>query len=209
MLGKLLAALALALVCLPAPAALAQDEEPEAAGAAEEGEAEQEEEPVYDRDGWYAGIGGGIAFSEFDEGNADDSGLVNLRAGYHFLRFAALEVQLEYEPEFGSGSGNYAGVDTALWSAWLAAKGYPTAPWTGPVQPYLLGGIAWMWKRQTGPAVDGSEEDGAFAMRVGGGLDVYVTRNVVLTVDSSWVVPTGNLEDLWHVTLGGAVQYRF
>jgi hypothetical protein len=217
MLWKLLAAFAFALACLPAPAALAQDEaaeasEPAAEAPAAEEPAEEEgeaDELVYDRDGWYAGIGGGYAFAEFDDGNADDSGFVNLRGGYHFLRFAALEAQLEYMPEFGSGSGSYAGVDTAVWSAWLNMKGYPTAPWTGLVQPYALFGIAWMWERRTGPAINGSDEDGAFAMRFGGGLDIYVTKNIVLTADGSWVMPTGGLEDLQHVTVGGAVQYRF
>jgi hypothetical protein len=221
---RLWAALALALAWLPAPGALAQDEEPAtadaAAEAAEAPEAEAPEaeapeaeeagdEPVYDRDGWYAGIGGGYAFSEFDGGSADDSGIVNLRAGYHFLRFAALEAQIEYLPQFGAGSGKYTGVDTALWAVWLNAKGYPTAPWTGLVQPYALFGIAWMWERQTGFAVNGSNENGGFAMRFGGGIDFYVTENIVLTTDASWVMPTGKLDDLTHATVGGAVQYRF
>jgi hypothetical protein len=209
MLWKLLATLAIALAGLPAPAALAQDDA-EAAESEESAEDEGgDEESAYDRDGWYAGVGGGYAFAEFDDGDADNSGIVNLRAGYHFLRFAALEAQLEYLPEFGSGSEKYAGVDTAVWSTWLDMKGYPTAPWTGLVQPYALFGIAWMWERRTGPAVNGSDEDGGFAMRFGGGIDVYVTENVVLTADGSWVVPTGALEDLKHVTVGGAVQYRF
>jgi opacity protein-like surface antigen len=209
--------LAVALLGLLAPPAYAEDEaaasgETATSGeaAAESGETEESsDEPVYDRTGFYLGAGGGWAFAEFDDGNADDSGVANVRAGYHFLRFGAAEAQFEYLPEFGSGSGKFAGVDTAVWGAWLNAKGYPTAPWTGRFQPYALFGIGWMWMRETGPAIANSNEDGAFGMRFGGGIDLYATENIVITADGAWVLPTGGLDDLKHVTVGGALQYRF
>ena len=220
---KLMLALALALAWLPASSVRAQDEpadeevteqsdEP-AEKSAEPEEAEEEEEPAdetaYDRDGWYVGLGGGYAKELFQGGDASDGGFVQLRAGYHFLRFASTEIQLEYSPKFDGKSGQWNGVDIATWAAWLNIKGYPTAPWTGPVQPFAMIGIAWMWQRLTGSAVNGSIEEGGFASRFGGGVDFYLTPHWVITAEADYMLPTGDLSDLNQVQIGGAVQYRW
>lgn len=223
MLWKLWASLAVAVACLPAPAARAEEadeaetsgEAPDSGAAEAEPESEEpedegdDESTGYDRDGWYAGVGGGYAMELFDRGSSGDSGFMQLRGGYHFLRFAALELQLEYTPKFNGGTGRYAGVNTATWAAWMNAKGYPLAPWTGLVQPYALVGIAWMWERRTGATISGSDEGGGFASRFGGGIDLYVTKNIVVTAEGAYVLPTGSLDDLKQVQIGGALQYRF
>jgi hypothetical protein len=193
---KLSAVLAIALVWLSAPSARA-------------GESGNDAEPVYDRDGWYVGFGGGYAMEMFEGGSSGDSGFAQIRAGYHFLRFVAAEVQLEYTPKFNGDSGRYAGVDTATWAAWANFKGYPTAPWTGCVQPFGLVGVAWMWERRTGTGISGSDEHGGFAARFGGGIDFYVTKNIVVTAESAWVLPTGSVHELNQLQIGGALQYRF
>jgi hypothetical protein len=72
-----------------------------------------------------------------------------------------------------------------------------------------MASVAWMWERRTGQAINGADEDGGFAARFGGGIDFYVTRQIVVTVESAWVLPTGSLNALRQVQLGGAVQYRF
>jgi opacity protein-like surface antigen len=223
---KLMLALALALAWLPASSVRAQDEpadqeaaepaeEPaeKSAEPAQEEAAEEEEEPAgeqaWDRDGWYLGLGGGYAKELFSGGDASDGGFMQIRAGYHFLRFAALEAQFEYSPKFNGQSGQWNGVDIATWATWLNIKGYPTAPWTAFVQPFGMIGIAWMWERLTGPAVNNSIEEGGFASRFGGGLDVYVTRNIMITAEAAYVLPTGELDDLNQVQIGGALQYRW
>src|SRR5262245_25753950 len=202
---KLMLALALALAWLPASSVRAQDEpadeevteqadEPaeKSAEPAEE-EAEEEEEPAdesaYDRDGWYVGLGGGYAKELFNGGDASDTGFMQVRAGYHFLRFAALEGQFELTPKFNGNSGQFAGVDVTTWATWLNIKGYPLAPLTFLVQPFGMIGISWMWERLTGSAVNGSIEEGAFASRFGGGLDVYVTPHIMLTAEAAYVLP--------------------
>jgi opacity protein-like surface antigen len=221
MLRKLSAALVFTLVCLAAPHARADDaatgdeaKTGDAAPAAEEEPSDSEasaddDAEAFDRDGWYAGIGGGGAIEYFDRGNSGNSGIAQIRAGYRFLRFAALEAQLEYTPKFEGKSGRYAGVDTATFGTWANIKGYPTAPWTGRFQPYAMVGVGWWWERRTGSAINGSQEDGAFVSRYGGGIDVYVTKNIVLTAESAWVLPTGGLDDLTQVQIVGAIQYRF
>lgn len=187
-----------------AKASEAASEEP----AADEAE-EESDELAYDRDGWYAGIGGGITIENFQGGSANDTGFGNLRAGYRFLQFGAVEAQLEYTPKFNGQSGRYSGVNTGLFGTWANFKGYPTAPWTGPVQPYAMIGIGWWWARHWGSNVSGVEHDGDFVSRFGGGVDFYVTRNIVLTVESAYVVPTGDLRRLDQVQVGGVFQYRF
>ena len=229
MLWKLSTALLIALAWLLAPSVRAAEPDPKQASeeavkpeaaakseapaepeeSADEGDSSDSDTGGYDRDGWYAGLGGGAALELFDDGNAGDSGFVQLRAGYHFLRFASLEVQLEYTPKFKGKSGDFQGVDVATWAAWANAKGYPTAPWTGRFQPFGMVGIAWMWDRRTGSAVIGADENGGFAARFGGGIDLYITDNIVVTAESAWVLPTGNLSDLNQIQIGGALQYRF
>lgn len=187
-------------------AAKAGEEEP-----AEEEPAEEEEtdELAYDRDGWYAGIGAGYVIENFQGGSANDTGFVNIRGGYRFLQYGAAEVQLEYTPKFNGQSGRYAGTNTGLFGTWANFKGYPTAPWTGPVQPYAMIGIGWWWARHWGSAVSGVEHDGDFVSRFGGGVDFYFTRNVVVTLEGAYVVPTGDLRRLDQVQIGGVFQYRF
>jgi opacity protein-like surface antigen len=41
-----------------------------------------------------------------------------------------------------------------------------------------------------------SETEDAFALRFGGGIDLYATENVVLNVGIDYVLPFGNLDDL-------------
>jgi hypothetical protein len=54
-----------------------------------------------------------------------------------------------------------------------------------------------------------SESDTAFVMRFGGGIDLYATENVVVSVDADYVLPLGNLDALDYITIGWGIQYRF
>jgi hypothetical protein len=46
-----------------------------------------------------------------------------------------------------------------------------------------------------------------FALRIGGGVDHYLTKNVVVGVDVDYVVSPSL--DVGYVLVGGGVQYRF
>jgi hypothetical protein len=54
-----------------------------------------------------------------------------------------------------------------------------------------------------------SSSDMVFAGRVGGGLDFYLTRNIALSGEIAYVMPTGALGDLRYVSFGGQVLVRF
>jgi hypothetical protein len=214
MLRKLSAVLVFALAWLAAPHARAdapddKDGEKATDEAKESDDAGDDDASPYDRDGWYLGIGGGGAIETFRGGSSSNSGIAQARAGYHFLRFAAIETELEFTPEFNGHSGKFKGVDTQTFGAWLNFKGYPTAPWTGRFQPYLMVSPGWWWERRSGREVAGVDHHGAFVSRFGGGIDLYITKNIVVTAESDWLLPTGKLDDLKQVQIVGAVQYRF
>jgi len=53
------------------------------------------------------------------------------------------------------------------------------------------------------------ESDDAFAMRFGGGIDLYATANVVVSLEADYVLPFGNLNSLDYISIGWGLQYRF
>jgi hypothetical protein len=54
------------------------------------------------------------------------------------------------------------------------------------------------------------EDDWAPAARFGAGLDVYVTRNIAINVDASYVRPMSTeFDDLDYLSVGWGLLYRF
>jgi hypothetical protein len=214
MLRKLSAVLVFALVWLVVPYARAEaaddkDADKATDEASNSDDAGDDDATAYDRDGWNVGIGGGGAVEEFDHGSASNSGIAQIRVGYHFQRFVAIEPELEFTPKFNGDSGKFKGVDTQTFGVWANFKGYPTAPWTGRFQPYLMTSVGWWWERRWGKDVAGVDEHGGFVSRFGGGIDFYITKNIVVTAESAWVLPTGELDSLKQVQIVVALQYRF
>jgi hypothetical protein len=48
-----------------------------------------------------------------------------------------------------------------------------------------------------------------FAMRFGGGIDLYATKHIVVSAESSYVLPFEGLEDFDYVSIGLGLEYRF
>jgi hypothetical protein len=61
------------------------------------------------------------------------------------------------------------------------------------------------------PGIEYSQRDTDFAMRFGGGLDVYSfgTDSVVITAGADYVLPFGDVEDFDYVSINVGVLYRF
>ena len=191
MLWKLTAVLAFSLAWLSAPIARAEGETPECC----------------DYNGFFIGAGGGYSFESFNGGNAGNSGIANLRLGYRFVDFVALEVLGEYMPYFNGKSGKYNGAHTALGTVQANAKLYPVARWTGWFQPYLLAGVGGMFER-TSSGGNGSSDSG-FLARYGGGIDYYVTEHFYLTTDAAYLQPNGHVTRFDQTVVGGALNWRF
>jgi opacity protein-like surface antigen len=98
------------------------------------------------------------------------------------------------------------------------AKGYLL---TGRYQPYVLGGVGFM--RMDAKSFDTTTTPGTIAgfaghasnlevrvaLRFGAGLDFYVTDNIVMTAEGSYLMPTGKLDGLDYYSFGLGMQYRF
>jgi opacity protein-like surface antigen len=93
------------------------------------------------------------------------------------------------------------------------AKGYLL---TGRYQPFLLIGAGAMSadikvRDPVGLSFTAvrSESENVFAMRFGGGIDLYATKNLVVSLEADYVYPFGNLDELEYVTISWGFQYRF
>lgn len=147
------------------------------------------------------GVGAIETFDDTGPLDFSNGGGFNLRAGYRFLPHLAAEMQFEYVTGFSDQ-----GIDIDIWNLMWNAKGFLlTERW----QPYALFGLGVIEAEADAGGGFGSADEEDFGIRLGGGLDFYATDNVVLTVESAWVKPTDDIEDLDYVTIGGGIQYRF
>ncbi len=164
----------------------------------------------------------------------DDSYGLNARVGYRLFSFLAIEAQYEWVSEYDVElTTNVSGVDAKLYSI----EGHTftaNTRWFLPLwrfQPYLLlgGGIsiadvdrgAIYDDPLFGPFLEdnGVEvEDGrkiSAAGRAGLGLDLYLTRSIVLNAEAGAVVTTlsepdlGDIDDLNYLSFSAGLQYRF
>jgi opacity protein-like surface antigen len=185
------------------------------------------------RRGWFVGVAGSYAIETFEDEaesdfqtvlgpdvnlSVDDSFGFNGRVGYRCHRRFSAEVEVEWLDGFKSdltqpGFEQLAKVDYEPIVVTTNVKGYFL---TGRYQPFLLVGAGAMTadmklREPIGLAFTGlhSESDNAFVMRFGGGIDLYATENVVLSVDADYVLPFGNLDALDYITIGWGIQYRF
>jgi opacity protein-like surface antigen len=90
---------------------------------------------------------------------------------------------------------------------------------TGRTQPFALLGVGFMRMESkaydsTGASTDGRaanarERTVNVAFRYGAGLDFYLTKNVVMTAEGSYLMPLGKLDGLDYYQFGVGLQYRF
>lgn len=204
-----MAVLALTLGSIPAPARSEGDD--------------------YARRGLYLGAGASYIVNDFDlpEATATSGGsTVHLgvhsgdswgaegRVGYRVHPNVAVEGQLQYYDDFGidvqlAGGPNASRQVLSLDGASLMGnvKGYPL---TGCIQPYGLLGIGLLWLRAEDTVGAGfTRDEVGFAGRIGAGVDGYVTRNLLLNLEASCLVPSGDLRDFRAIPISVGLQYRF
>jgi opacity protein-like surface antigen len=163
-------------------------------------------------------IGGGFKPVSIASLPVDNSLGMNGRVGYRcHSRFSA-EVQVEWLHGFDAdleqpGVVQLARVEVDPLVVTANAKGYLL---TGRYQPFLLLGLGAMSgsihvRDPVGLSFTGidSQTENVFAMRFGGGIDLYATKNIVVSLGVDYVYPFGNLDDLNYVTINWGFQYRF
>lgn len=195
MLRPACAALAALAVLLAWPA-FAQDDEEEA------------DEVDYHRAGVYLGLAGTWAVEEFD--NADDDDIedslgANARVGYRALSWLSGELMGEYvadfDVDFGPQSGN-------LEMLLIGANVRLNLP-TDLIQPYLLFGGGWMDADLRDSSGDIGQDGSAGFARVGGGMEFYPWPSLGIDAGLSYVLPTGEIDDLSFLSINWGAIYRF
>jgi len=155
---------------------------------------------------------------------ADDSWSVKGRGGYRCHPRYSIGATFEYFGGFDtkwSGALNPSGVsgsDIDIFVATVDIKGYLL---TGRYQPYLLmgGGTMSIETRVVNPTgsqhpwgagpVAQSRDYTDFVLRLGGGVDAYVTDHVVVNIGASYLLPAGEVSGADLYTVGVGVEYRF
>ena len=204
-LRTLATALALSIALLLPRLALAQDDD--------------EEGPDFSYAGPY--IAGGFNVSFFDWETVNDlAALQGWKAsvepaygltagvGYRVSPRIAFEAQVDYAFDADVKVSKSKSGELGGWVTTLDTKGYLL---TGRFQPFGVFGLG-------AAGVDGAATVGTdlaaidevgFVMRFGGGLDSYITENIAIFVDGSWILMTGRLNDVSFATVGAGVMYRF
>jgi opacity protein-like surface antigen len=180
----------------------------------------------FSRPGWYAGLGGFYAISDYDLTTTDlgvvppepaatdpkfsNTAGIDARLGYRLAPHWAVEFDYQWQAGFDSSNGAInppLEIDTHLLS--LNTKLFAA---TGRWQPYgLLGASLLIFNTEI---VDNAfkkpwSTDVGFAPRFGAGLDYYLNENWVVTAEGTYVLPVGVLDDANMASVGVSFQYRF
>ena len=193
------------------------------------------------RPGWYLGIGGAAGVNFFEDEIEDaaekvgvnvdvkDTGGINARGGYRVNSWFAVEGMYEWMDNFEvevksiDTGGEPLPVGTTLFdytTHTITANLKFVVP-TWRFQPYLLLGVGAQHFDLDAPAtveasaLDLSDSGWGFAGRPGLGLDIYITRNLLLNAEVAGVLATGNFStipsigDFFYLSAGGGLQWRF
>lgn len=166
------------------------------------------EQPFYGGRDWYASVYGMLGVPNADADGQKLGGGGTLSAGFRFSRWYSLEVGGEYAHQFsydrGTGpvrcsSGSGGGSDYFM--AWQATAGGRVYFTESLVQPFLLGHLGFMQTRDRGGGR--SCKGNGMIARLGGGLEVFVSNGVAVSLLGAYVLPTtGGARDHDYVSVG-------
>lgn len=171
----------------------------------------------FDRPGLYVGGGlvGGFATrleSELHEipgvtdVEVDPSVGLTARVGVRVTPHIAIEAHYEWMDNFETSVAGNTIADTQTQTLTGDVKGYLA---TGRVQPYLMAGAGFLTAKSDDPTTNFQRTDTDFVARVGGGVEFYLNESVGLSVDTSYVLPAGDVKDLDYVSVGAGIFFRF
>jgi opacity protein-like surface antigen len=175
----------------------------------------EEEEPDFSRPGPYVAAGFSVDF--LDSSDLKDAGVdysfdpnfgITAAVGYRLSERIGVEAGVDYGFDANLKIGGNKVGKTTAWVSTLDFKGYLL---TGRVQPFgMIGlGAGYAKFKGSGLADDVRADETAFVIRFGGGIDTYISENIALFVDGSWVLTTGRLSDVDYATVGAGLMYRF
>ena len=169
------------------------------------------QDTVYTRPGPYLGVHGFAAFENFNEVDFDDGAGSGIRAGYRLHPHFATELQFDHYEDFDIDESF---VDGEVDGYSISAQAKYLFPLPGErIQPFFFLGAGLLHGDLddsipiAGVSVSGDTNE--FFWRVGAGVDLYATENVVVGVEAVYNFPTGDLDDFEFWTLGAVLAYRF
>ena len=172
------------------------------------------QEDDFARSGGYLGISGTYAGDASRVKNLSENSLgINARVGLRLAPNIAVEGEFEHLDGFDVA---VAGTPIGIIESWVLTGNVKGLLLTGRIQPYFVAGMGVLRAKfvDTGGTLGSLDfpaqtRDTGFAVRLGGGVDVYVTRHLVVTLGASYVIPTGGVEDLDFLSVAFGAQYRF
>jgi len=141
--------------------------------------------------------------------NTDDSWGYGGRLGWRFFDRLAVEGQFNnlnsIEIHQHVNGGNRRSKATFM-TAMANAKGYLL---TDRIQPYGLVGVGYGYGILRPPGGGTNDRDQGFAAQFGVGSDFYLTENLGVMTEATYVLPTGAIDDYDYVALYFGVLLRF
>ena len=152
-------------------------------------------------------LGGGANISA----DADNAWGANGRIGYRLNPQLAVELQAEFvsniEVDMKVSGVETSTEDIGFFALTTNAKYFLL---TGRIQPYVVAGLGW-GRSRVKPANGGStERNDGWVARGGVGVALYGTRDVALTLETSYVHPaSGRIEDLDYLSFNAGFTLFF
>ena len=180
--------------------------------AAPAADAQGKEGTLYGGNDWYGSIYGMLAVPNIDADNADPGGGITLSAGFRFNRWLAAEVGGEWlhKIKYDRGSGpltcNTSSGGSDFFTAWQMSAGGRLYFTESMIQPYLLAHGGFMMTRDRGGGRSCSST--GFIARLGGGVEIFVTNGLAVSLLGAYVLPTtGNARDHDYVSVGLGITW--
>jgi opacity protein-like surface antigen len=192
-----------------------------------------ESDDGFDRRGWLLGLGASYAITDdfqnreqqdlrealspFDVSLSvdEDSWGFNARGGYRCHQRVSAEVEVEWLSDLKGqiADAGQGAVSTATYSPLFVstnAKGYLL---TGRFQPYALFGLGTLRVDTESTDITNSltsqADSVSLAFRLGGGLDVYATKHIAVSLEGSYVLPVTGIKNFRYGSISLGLQYRF
>lgn len=171
------------------------------------GAEEAEEELPFADARSYIQFGGTNAVENFDFSSvsADSAVGFNIRWGKRVQPHFSVETQFEYLGDFEMKSGPLRG-NPDIYNVGVNVKGFPL---TGRIQPFVVAGFGGTITTSTGDITSIDSSGAGFSTRFGGGLDLYATESLALSLEAAYVIPTGEVRNYEHLSVGWSLVYRF
>ena len=178
---------------------------------------------IYGTKGFYAILAGTYAAEDLSETKKDIEAQLplredvdfsnslgfNARAGYRWHPNLAGELQFEWIDEFElENTGQAEGSVESLWSLTANAKAFLS---TGRFEPFAVVGMGYYSVGDSsveGAATEKVPDNGAFGVRGGGGIEIYLTENLALNTEATYNFGTADLDDLRYLSFSWGVLFK-